>query len=325
MKKRGTDLPHSRTVQHSRNRIPGTRPGGEYQHCQDLFLHYLAAEKRLSDNTIVSYQRDLNLFLEFLARRKISIRKTTAQHIRDFLAHSKKRGISSRSNARRLSCLRSFFRFLGTERIIENDPTAALDLPKKKRSLPKDLSITEVTRLLQGQGDKGPLAVRNTAMLHLLYATGMRVSELVGLTVSAVNVTAGYLRVIGKGNKERLIPFGEEAREKLLRYLQENRARLLKGRRTNSLFVTSRGTAMTRLRFWQIIRESAAMAGIDKQISPHMLRHSFATHLLEHGADLRSVQLMLGHADISTTQIYTHVDTSRLKAIHKKFHPRSGS
>lgn len=293
------------------------------QNCQDLFLHYLAAEKRLSDNTVRSYQADLESFLAFVASSKLSLQETSSSHIRDYFSASKKKGIANRSNARRLSCLRSFFRFLQAEHIIEHNPTSILEIPKSRRTLPEDLSVAEVDKLLTGQGDKTPLTIRNTAMLHLLYATGMRVSELVNLPFMALNLNAGFIRVIGKGSKERLIPFGEEAKEKLVFYLQNSRAGLLKSKKSRALFVTSRGTTMTRLRFWQIIQETAYKAGITKKISPHMLRHSFATHLLAHGADLRSVQLMLGHADISTTQIYTHVDSDRLKAVHQKFHPRS--
>jgi integrase/recombinase XerD len=294
----------------------------ELLHCQDLFLHYLAAEKRLSDNTIRSYQADLGSFLSFLARIKISPPQTSPAHIRDYFAACKKNNIANRSNARRLSCLRSFFRFLLAEKIIDRDPTRILDLPRSGRPLPTDLSVAEVNMLLAGPGEKTDLTLRNTAMLHLLYATGMRVSELVNLPLAALNLNAGFVRVLGKGSKERLVPFGEEARDKLQLYLQHSRGRLLGTRKSRALFVTSRGAAMTRLRFWQIIQETAYAAGIRKKISPHMLRHSFATHLLAHGADLRSVQLMLGHADIATTQIYTHVDAGRLQAVHRQFHPR---
>ncbi len=306
-----------------KNRSPGIKLPQELLHCQDLFLHYLAAEKRLADNTIVSYQADISSFLLFLAPKKISLQHVSAAHIRVFFSACKKKGISTRSNARRLSCLRSFFRFLQSEKIIENDPSYLLDLPKSGRTLPEYLSQNEARRLLQAQGEKTTLAIRNTAMLYLLYATGMRVSELVTLQTASINLNAGFVRVLGKGSKERLIPFNEEAKEKITLYLQQSRKALLKNKQSHFLFVTNRANAMTRLRFWQIIRETAYMAEIDKKISPHMLRHSFATHLLEHGADLRSVQIMLGHSDIATTQIYTHVDTKRLKAIHQKFHPRS--
>ncbi|MBI5558615.1 MAG: site-specific tyrosine recombinase XerD [Deltaproteobacteria bacterium] len=321
--KRGIAQLRSRTSQGHQNRHPGIVLPKELLHCQDLFLHYLAAEKRLSDNTIRSYQADLTSFLAFLAIADVSLPQTGTTHIRDFFSASKKKGLANRSNARRLSCLRSFFRFLRAEKIIDRDPTAILEIPRSSRPLPADLSVADVDVILNGQGEMTPLAVRNTAMLHLLYATGVRVSELVTLPFMAVNLNAGFVRVLGKGTKERLIPFGDQAKDKLILYLQSSREMLLGGKRSNTLFVTSRGKAMSRLRFWQILQETAYKSGIEKKISPHMLRHSFATHLLSHGADLRSVQLMLGHADIATTQIYTHVDSRRLKAIYEKFHPRT--
>lgn len=197
-----------------------------------------------------------------------------------------------------------------------------VDLPRTGRSLPKALSEAEIRQLLNWQDLTNPLTTRNNCMLYLLYSTGMRVSELVNLPTISCNLAAGFVRVHGKGNKERLVPFGEQAKSKIVEYLKEARPFIIKKRRSNTLFVTSRGAAMTRLRFWQILRETAAQCGIKKEISPHMLRHSFATHLLAHGADLRSVQIMLGHADITTTQIYTHIDQDRLKTIHKKYHPR---
>ncbi len=291
--------------------------------CRDLFLHYLAAEKRLAENTLHSYQFDLSSFFTFLDGKKTTLADTDAGLIRDYFSFSKKKGISNRSNSRRLSCIRTFFRFLVAEKIISADPTTLFETPKPGSVLPHDLSMAEVSDLLCSQGEKTPLTLRNTAMLHLLYATGMRVSELVNLPAMAIHINAGFVRVLGKGSKERLIPFGEEAVDKITLYLKNSRPQLLRGKKSPALFVTNRGGAMTRLRFWQIIRETASLAGINKKISPHMLRHSFATHLLDHGADLRSVQLMLGHADISTTQIYTHVDTNRLKEIHRKFHPRA--
>jgi integrase/recombinase XerD len=321
--KRGNLTPSLPTASHSSNRSLGGIPLADPQHCKDLFLYYLAAEKRLSDNTIHSYRSDIESFFSFLAGKKNLLQHTDASHIRDYFATSKEKGIANRSNARRLSCLRSFFRFLLNEKIIDHDPTSILEIPKSRRTLPDDLSVVEIDMLLAGQGDQTALSTRNTAMLHLLYATGMRVSELVNLPFMALNLNAGFVRVLGKGTKERLIPFGEEAKEKLVLYLRDSRGKLLGSKKSSALFVTGRGATMTRLRFWQIIQETAHKSGITKKISPHKLRHSFATHLLAHGADLRSVQLMLGHADISTTQIYTHVDNSRLKAIHQKFHPRS--
>lgn len=207
-------------------------------------------------------------------------------------------------------------------RYIGRNPFATIDLPRSGRSLPKALSIEEVNKILLLPVGAPTLVVRNHAMLTLLYSTGLRVSELVGLHLNSCNLMAGFLRVTGKGNKERLVPFGQTAREEIESYLEHCRPLILKGRRCNYLFVTGRAKPMTRMRFWQIISETARTAGIRKAISPHTLRHSFATHLLANGADLRAVQLMLGHADIATTQIYTHIDQDRLKSVHRSFHPR---
>lgn len=242
--------------------------------------------------------------------------------VHTFLEQCSKQNLSHRSNARRVSALKSFFRFLQASTIINHNPFAAIDLPRIGSQLPKALSLSEVIKLLTPPATLTPQLQRNYTMLHLLYSTGIRVSELVSIPLAACNLSSCFVRVIGKGNKERLIPFGAPAREIVEQYLRSARPLILKGRRSNVLFVSNRGSAMTRLRFWQIIKEAAQAAGISKSISPHMLRHSFATHLLSHGADLRSVQLMLGHSDIATTQIYTHIDQDRLKEIHKKFHPR---
>lgn len=290
---------------------------------RSLFLRYLITEKRLADNTIKAYQADLELFFIFLRHLQIS----TLEEIRDktlhsFLEQCSARHLSNRSNARRVSALKSFFRFLQTNNILSHNPLTAIELPRTGSQLPKALSLSDVTRLLTPPVTITPQILRNYSMLHLLYATGLRVTELVSIPLAACNLSSCFVRVIGKGNKERLIPFGIPARDIVEQYLRTARPLILKGRRSNTLFVSNRGSAMTRLRFWQIIKEAARAAGIRKTISPHMLRHSFATHLLTHGADLRSVQLMLGHSDIATTQIYTHIDQDRLKEIHKKFHPR---
>jgi len=242
--------------------------------------------------------------------------------IHAFLEHCTQKSISHRSNARRVSALKTFFNFLSQQNIVKQNPFAAIDLPKSGRTLPKALSLPEIKRLLAPPVKLSPYITRDSAMLFLLYSTGLRVSELIQLPLAACNISAGFVRVVGKGNKERLIPFGDQAKEKIETYLKTARSNILNGKRSNYLFITRRGSCMTRLRFWQIVRKSALAAGITKDISPHMLRHSFATHLLSHGADLRSVQLMLGHSDIATTQIYTHIDQERLKSVHKKFHPR---
>jgi integrase/recombinase XerD len=294
---------------------------------QDSFLKYLAAERRLSPNTFdKSYRYDLDSFLIYLEGCGIDdLNHVTAEQIRSFISWCRRKHLSSRTISRRISTLRSFFRFLLLENYTKTDPTGLIGHPKQGRSLPKALSIEEVDRLLAAaeQLDRGsPLEARNNVMLHMLYATGLRVSELVKLPLVGINRQSGNLRVLGKGSKERLVPVGEQARTLLEEYLDNIRSLLLKGKTSPSLFVTRQGRAMSRTRYWQILKEIAMRAGISKEISPHVLRHSFATHLLENGADLRSVQLMLGHSDISTTQLYTHIEQSRLKSIHKKFHPR---
>ncbi|MBU1567054.1 MAG: site-specific tyrosine recombinase XerD [Proteobacteria bacterium] len=289
----------------------------------DLFLHYLISERRLAENSIAAYTADISLFLNFLTNcKKYTLHGVDLPTIQNFLEAQGLQKISKRTNARRISALKSFFNFLVRENLTEHNPFLAVDLPRSGKSLPKALSQKEVLSLLAPPNIDTPIGKRDHAMLFVLYATGLRVSELVGLPLSACNLNAGFVRVLGKGNKERLIPFGDQARERIDAYLKTARPFILKNKRSNYLFVTRRGTCMTRLRFWQIIRKIALAAGIQKEISPHMIRHSFATHLLSHGADLRSVQMMLGHADIATTQIYTHIDQERLKSIHKKFHPR---
>ena len=277
----------------------------------------------MAENSIEAYAADISLFLNFLTScKKDQLNEVDLPIIHNFLEVQGLQKISKRSNARRISALKSFFNFLVRENLAGHNPFLAIDLPRSGKSLPKALSQIEVLSLLAPPNSATPIGKRDNAMLFFLYSTGLRVSELVGLPLAACNLSAGFVRVLGKGNKERLIPFGDQAREKIDDYLKTARPLILKNKRSNYLFVTRRGTCMTRLRFWQIIRKTALAVGITKEISPHMIRHSFATHLLSHGADLRSVQMMLGHADIATTQIYTHIDQDRLKSIHKKFHPR---
>jgi integrase/recombinase XerD len=288
-----------------------------------LFLQYLISERRLSENTVKAYSADIGFFFSFLqSRRKNDLQEIDSEIIRSFLERAQIKQISHRSNARRISALKTFFSFLAADGHVTHNPFVAIDLPRAGRTLPKALTIDEVTRLLMIPHIASPLVLRNYAMLCLLYSTGLRVSELVRLPIAGCNLTSCFVRVVGKGDKERLIPFGIPAKESLETYLQKARPLILKGKRSNFLFITARGKAMTRLRFWQILGDIAVAAGIKKNISPHMLRHSFATHLLVNGADLRSVQMMLGHSDIATTQIYTQIDQDRLKSIHKKFHPR---
>jgi len=303
---------------------PDSNPLYSYQ---DLFLKYLSAVRRLAPNTYSkSYRYDLNAFARFLRQQAIvDLKDIDKPIIRAYISWCRKQRLSSRSISRRISTLRGFFRFLLAENLVDSDPTSMIDHPKQGRVLPKTLSVEEVDGLLAVSGKMAPgdlLGARNHVMLHLLYATGLRVSELVKLPLISFNRHSGNLRVMGKGSKERLVPIGEQARILLEEYLDQVRPQLLRGKTSPALFVTRQAKAMTRNRYWQILRDIARQAGISKEISPHALRHSFATHLLENGADLRSVQLMLGHSDISTTQLYTHIESSRLKSIHKKFHPR---
>jgi integrase/recombinase XerD len=307
-------------------KTPSSKQNTLYSY-QDLFLKYLSAARRLAPNTYDrSYRYDLNTFADFIQKHSIvNLKHIHRSTIRDYISWCRKKRLSSRSISRRISTLRGFFRFLLAENLIDADPTSMIEHPKQGRVLPTTLTVGEVDALLavSEKLDRGnPLAFRNHVMLHLLYATGLRVSELVKLPLISFNRHSGNLRVFGKGNKERLVPVGEQARILLEEYLDQIRPWLLHGKTSPSLFITKQGKAMTRNRYWQILNDISLHAGIRKKISPHALRHSFATHLLENGADLRSVQLMLGHSDISTTQLYTHVEHSRLKSIHKKFHPR---
>ncbi len=303
--------------------IKTPRATGQFSSVAELFLHHLISERRLAENTVAAYSADIGFFLAFLEHCSIStLQNVDISVIHRFLEHTRAKSISHRSNARRISALRGFFSFLVQIDQAVLNPFAVIDLPRSGQILPKALSLAEVNRLLTPPVIVAPLTYRDTAMLFLLYSTGLRVSELVNLPLAACNLSSCFVRVFGKGSKERLVPFGVQAREKIEVYLKLGRPFILNGKRSNSLFVTTRGSAMTRLRFWQIIRKMALAAGISRDISPHMIRHSFATHLLAHGADLRSVQLMLGHSDIATTQIYTHIDQDRLKSIHRKFHPR---
>ncbi|MDR0476348.1 MAG: tyrosine recombinase XerD [Desulfobulbaceae bacterium] len=289
---------------------------------ESRFLRFLSGERRLSDNSLRAYSSDIRIFFTFLTSQGLSdLAAVTPPLIQQFLGEALARNVSHRSNARRISALRAFFSFLARGGEIAANPFAIIDLPRAGRSLPKTLSHDEVDKLLQPL-TASPLADRNLAMLTLLYATGLRVSELVTLPLAACNFSAQFLRVLGKGGKERLVPFAGAATARLEDYVQRGRRQILGGRRSPYLFVTRQCRPMTRLRFWQIVRAEALRAGIAAAISPHTLRHSFASHLLAHGADLRAVQMMLGHSDAATTQIYTHVESERLRRIHQQFHPR---
>jgi integrase/recombinase XerD len=289
----------------------------------ERYLDYLLVEKGLSRNTLASYAGDLSRFLSFLADSGIRhISETDAGVILRHLAALRSTKLCARSRGRHLATLRGFYRFLLREKIIESDPTRTIDLPKIGLKLPEVLTVEEVEALLKGSDSASAASIRNLAMLELLYASGLRVSELVGVKVRDVNLEAGFVRVFGKGGKERVVPIGEHARQKIDAFLRETRPLLLKGIASAYLFVARAGKPMTRQGFWKILLRQARSAGIVKRITPHSLRHSFASHLLEGGADLRSVQVMLGHADIATTQIYTHVSREHLKQAHEKFHPR---
>nr|WP_275889051.1 site-specific tyrosine recombinase XerD [Desulfobulbus rhabdoformis] len=283
------------------------------------FLQYLTITRRLASNTVAAYESDLRSFLRQSPKPLTTI---TRQDIQNYFRFCHARNISARSNARRLAALRAFFLFLQQQGVLDGNPLTDIDTPKMGQSLPKVLSEAEVQALLKRPSKPTPLALRNHTMLHLLYGSGLRVSELVNLPMTSCNLTTGHLRILGKGDKERVVPFSALTGQIVQEYLTQVRPLLLKGKTSPLLFCSNRAKGMTRNRFWQIIREVAQRSGISKEISPHILRHSFATHLLAGGADLRSVQMMLGHTDIATTQIYTHVDGDRLKTAHRRFHPR---
>jgi len=284
------------------------------------FLDHLWIEYGLSGNTLSAYGADLRLLEARLQAIGLKLEQASEAELLDFLSQSA--ATSSRTAARRLASLRRFFSWLVRQRFREDDPSLRLKGPRTGRHLPTTLSEIDVDALLAAPGGDTALARRDATMLEVLYATGLRVSELVGLSWSQVNLVVGVVRIVGKGNKERLVPLGDLARDKLDEYLKFTRLDILHGRVSDALFPTARGGAMTRQAFWHLIKRYALKAGLRSELSPHTLRHAFATHLLNHGADLRVVQLLLGHADISTTQIYTHLALERLKALHEQHHPR---
>ncbi|HIG65093.1 MAG TPA: site-specific tyrosine recombinase XerD [Methyloprofundus sp.] len=286
----------------------------------DTFIDALWVENGLSQNTLSAYASDLRIFHKSLAKKPIH--QANNSDIALFLSQRYEQGISARSSARILSSLRRFYTYLLRENHIDIDPTALIDTPRIGRALPHSLSEHDVELLLNAPELTSVLGARDKAMLEMLYATGLRVSELVALTTSQINLRQGVLRVTGKGNKERLTPIGEQAMESLENYMQHSRKALLSERPCSAVFVTNRAAGMTRQTFWHIIKRYAKKAAISKSLSPHTLRHAFATHLLNHGADLRVVQLLLGHSDLSTTQIYTHIANERLKELHSQYHPR---
>jgi integrase/recombinase XerD len=290
----------------------------------DLFLVHVRVEKGLAANTVEGYGHDLRRYLDHLAGAGVSDwARVTRRDIQDHLAGLVGRGLSPRSQARALSAIRTFHRLLVAERLAPSDPADEIDSPRRERKLPQPLSPEECVAVLAAPDPRTPAGRRDRAMLELLYATGLRVSELVGLTLNDVNLETRVLVARGKGNKERLVPVGAPAAEAVRAYLAGARDRLLKGRRSPDLFVTPRGRRMTRHGFARLLDRHVRAAGIGRRVSPHKLRHAFATHLLAGGADLRAVQAMLGHADVATTQIYTHVDTTQARRLYDRFHPRA--
>ncbi len=286
----------------------------------DPFLDTLWIEHGVARNTLAAYRSDLELFGRRLGPGKLS--SAGAAEIHEYLAARDPRKFSARSQARLLSALRRYYRYLVRERVRPDDPTALIGSPRLPRPLPRTLTAGDVEKLLEAPLTETVLGLRDRAMLELMYACGLRVTELVRLGAHQLNLARGVVQVVGKGGRERLIPVGEEAQHWLERYLKQSRPSLLGHDPTESLFVSTRGQGMTRHNFWHLVKRHARTAGISAKLSPHTLRHAFATHLLEHGADLRAVQMLLGHRDLSTTQIYTHVSRARLKALHEKHHPR---
>ncbi len=288
----------------------------------DRFLDAIWMERGLSQNTLGAYRADLMTLGRGLSEQSKTIDKADKADLLAFIAKRVESGAKPRSTARQLSSFRRFFRYIMREGLRDNDPTADIEMPRIGRSLPKTLTEDEVDSLLQAPNTDEPLGHRDRTMLELLYATGLRVSELINLKQSQINFNQGVLRIVGKGDRERLIPLGDESQRWLRDFIDGPRMEILLERQTDYLFPTRRGNRMTRQAFWHIIKRYADKAGIAKKLSPHSLRHAFATHLLNHGADLRVVQLLLGHSDLSTTQIYTHVARERLKDLHGKHHPR---
>ncbi len=290
----------------------------------ESYITVIITEKGLLKNTASAYRRDLRAFSAYLTENNLDLLLIKPTDLREYILSMRLRGLKSRSCSRAMISLRGLYKYLIKQGYLESSPCSLIDLPKEPRRLPQYLSIAEVDELLRASSKDEKNSLRDKAMIELLYATGLRVSELTGLRLNDINLQKGYIRAIGKGEKERLVPIGEVAMKCLQAYIEGEREGKLKGRGTSKyLFITRLGSAMTRQNYWLIIKKMALVAGIEKnRVKPHILRHSFATHLLERGADLRSVQEMLGHSDISTTQIYTHVRAERLKQLHKKAHPR---
>ena len=286
----------------------------------DQFIDYYWLSTGASKNTLAAYRSDLKIFNKWLAGK--SFISVNSKHIQDYFSDRQKNNISSSSQARILTCLHSFYQYLLANQLIKKDPTEQLSQPKLEKKLPVFLNIQEVEKLLEAPSSSSLFGQRDRAMLELLYSCGLRVSELINLSYHNINLKEEFIRIHGKGNKERVLPMGEMAIDYLMKYETNTRPMLLKNGQSDSYFLSNRGSAMSRQNFFYIIKAYANQVGIDKPLSPHSLRHAFATHLVQKGADLRSVQLMLGHSDISSTQLYTHIQNAQLKAQHAKHHPR---
>jgi len=289
----------------------------------DTYIDYLRDVRRMSANTVSSYARDLAALAAFAERKGKRVEALDRRDLESFARDMMTQGLAPRSVARAIACLRGMYKFLLVEKKIAADPAEDLRAPRAWPALPKYLDLKEVDLLLEQPDVSIPRGIRDKALIELLYATGLRVTELLSLKAADINLDAGYLTCMGKGDKERIVPLGESAAGWVRRYIREARPALLKGRKSNWLFVNAKGgTQLSRVGFWKLLKEYGIKAGVSRDLSPHVLRHSFATHLLDRGADLRAIQMMLGHADLSTTQIYTHVLEARLRAVYDKFHPR---
>jgi len=289
----------------------------------DAYLDHLRVERRLADHTLESYARDLGTLAAFAAGEERAVERLDRAQLEAFVRGQRARGLAPRSVARLVAAVRGFYRFLVIDRALESSPADDLRPPRAWPALPKFLSIDEVDQLIAQPDLATPLGLRDRAMIELLYATGLRVSELVSVRVGDLHLDEQYLTCVGKGSKERLVPIGDQATDWIQSYRTRSRPTLLKGRAAARLFVNARGGSLSRVGFWKILKRYVRQAGLPRTVSPHVLRHSFATHLLERGADLRAIQMMLGHADLSTTQIYTHVLEARLRAVYDRFHPRA--
>jgi integrase/recombinase XerD len=289
----------------------------------DAYIVYLRDVRRMSPHTVESYARDLSALADFAEKRKTQVEALTRRDLEAFVRQLMTQGLSPRSVARAVACVRGFYRFLALERKLEQSPAADLRAPRAWPALPKFLDLDDVDRLLAQPDVSTPRGLRDKALLELLYASGMRVSELLATKPGDLNLDEGYLSCIGKGDKQRIVPMGQQAADWVRRYIRDGRPELLPRRPSPWLFVNARdGGRLSRVGFWKVLKAYGLEAGITRELSPHVLRHSFATHLLERGADLRAIQVMLGHADLSTTQIYTHVLEARLRAVYDRYHPR---